>query len=399
MIRLTPNLFFRCWRPWSVALLKLVALSAFPVTTLGSVNTAIAWSPSSDANVTGYNVYYGTTSHTYTSMIAAGSATNSTINNLQSHTTYFFSVKSHNDLGDEGEFSPEAAFTGYATTPASGALRIKTFPTALKLDQLIFSLAPGAPAAAGINPTNGLVTWSPGLADANTIQTLTVIISDLTNPSASTQQTIVVTVSDFFRVALDSVAVQTGLAGLLSLSANSSDGITNLSFNVTWPGEKLLNPKLTFDRPIAGGVLENHGTNLGVKLWTANGELLTGTNAFAHIHFLAQADQTSAFLAVPITSATANKANGATFSNLGSQDGEVVVVGTQPLLRPVADPDQGRVLSLYTNPALNYQIQFSTNLTATVAWQTLQNFQPTNLVQRVNLDSANPNIFYRLMQL
>ncbi len=369
------------------------------MTALGSVSTTIAWFPSSDTNVTGYNIYYGTTSHTYTGMIATGNATNATITNLQPDTTYFLSLKSHNAAGDEGEFSDEASFAGYAITPTSGGLRVKTFPTALKLDQLIFSLAPGAPAGARINPTNGVVSWTPSLADANTTQTLNVIITDLTKPAASTQQTIVVTVSDFLKITLDSVAVQVGQAGNLSLSASASDGLTNLTFNVNWPSNNLLNPQLTFAAPIAGGILQNQGTNLCGKLWTANGDLLTGTNVFAQIHFQVGADQTSAFLNVPITSVTANKADGTTFSNLGIQAGEVVVIGINPLLRPAVSTDQGRVLSLYTNPGINYQIQYSTNLAATVAWQPLQNFQPTNVLQTVNLDSANPIIFYRLMQL
>ncbi len=399
MIRLTRNYFFRRWQHGFVWLLKCITITAFPVTALGSVSTTIAWFPSSDTNVTGYNIYYGTTSHTYTGMIATGNATNATITNLQPDTTYFLSLKSHNAAGDEGEFSDEASFAGYAITPTSGGLRVKTFPTALKLDQLIFSLAPGAPAGARINPTNGVVSWTPSLADANTTQTLNVIITDLTKPAASTQQTIVVTVSDFLKITLDSVAVQVGQAGNLSLSASASDGLTNLTFNVNWPSNNLLNPQLTFAAPIAGGILQNQGTNLCGKLWTANGDLLTGTNVFAQIHFQVGADQTSAFLNVPITSVTANKADGTTFSNLGIQAGEVVVIGINPLLRPAVSTDQGRVLSLYTNPGINYQIQYSTNLAATVAWQPLQNFQPTNVLQTVNLDSANPIIFYRLMQL
>lgn len=369
------------------------------MTAPGAVSTAIAWYPSSDTNVTGYNIYFGTTSHTYTQVVSVGNATNTIISNLQPDTTYYFSIKSHNAAGDEGVFSGEALFAGYAATPNGTGLRVKTFPAALKQDQLVFSLAAGAPAGARINPTNGAVSWVPGYADANTTQSFNVIITDLTNPSASTQETIVVTISDFMQLMLASVPVQTGSITALPLSLTASDGITNLTINLTWPGNALLNPQLTFNAPVAGGILQNQGTNLCLKMWTANGDLITGTNAFAQISFQAAAGQTSAFLPLPVTSLSVNKGDGTTFSNTSAQTGEAVIIGVNPLLRPQASTAQGRTLAIYANPGLNYQVQYCTNLTASATWQNLQSFQPMNLLQTLNLDSADPIIFYRLMQL
>ena len=392
------NYFFRCGRRGLLRFLKCAAVAVFPVTALGSVGTAIAWLPSADASVTGYNIYYGTNSHAYSGMISAGNVTNATINNLQPDTTYFFSVKSHDDAGNEGIFSNEASFAGYAVTPTSGGLRVKTCPAALKLDQLLFSLAPGAPANARINPTNGVLSWLPGLTDANTKKNFTVILTDLTHPSASTQQTIVVTVSDFLKLMLASVPVQTGQTSSLPLRLTASDGLTNLEINLNWPGTKLLNPTVTFSAPIAGGSVQNQGTNLVVKLWTANGDLLTGTNVFAQINFQAAPGQTSAFLTLPVASVSAGKADGSVFANLSAEAGEAVVIGINSLMRSQFDTAHGRTLALYANPGIAYQLQYATNLAAPIAWQPLQNYQPTNLLQTVSLDSAQPVIFYRLMQ-
>ncbi len=370
-----------------------------PLAAPAAVSTAIAWYPSADSNVTGYNIYYGTASHTYTQMIAAGNVTNATINGLAPETTYYFSLKSRNAAGTEGGFSSETLFASFATTPASGGLRIKTLPPALKQDRLLFSLAPGSPAGAQINPTNGVVTWLPGLADANTVQSITVIITDLTNPSASTQQTLVVTVTDFLQVELPSVPVQSGATASLPLKILTSDGITNLTFSLAWPGGVLLNPQLTFNAPVAGGTLQNRGTNLCIKLWTANGDLITGTNAFAQLQFQAVAGQPSAFLSLPLEILSVHKANGSGFSSIRTASGEIVVVGTNPLLRPEASPAQGRALAVYANPGTSYQIQYATSLSAPVAWLPLQDFQATNVLQTVGLGSVNPVIFYRLLQL
>lgn len=391
------NFFRQRQRGWS-RLLAFAALAVLPLNALSSVTTEIAWYPSSDPNVTGYNIYYGTNSHAYTQMTAAGDVTNVTIGNLLPDATYYFSVKSHNAAGTEGSFSSETLFASYATTPTSSGLRMKTFPNSLKQDQLVFSLAPGAPTGVRVNPTNGIVCWLPGFAQANTTQSFNVIITDLTNPAASTQQTIVVTVSDFLEAMLASVPVQSGTAGALPLSLMTSDGITNLTINLAWPGGALLNPQLTFGAPVAGGTLQNYGTNLCLKLWTASGNLLTGTNVFAQINFQVAAGETSAFHSVPITSLTANKADGSVFSTVGAKDGEVVVIGTNPLLRSQASSDQGRTLAIYANPGMSYQVQSCTNLTPPINWQPLQNFAPTNMLETVSLDSANPIIFYRLMQ-
>ena len=53
---------------------------------------------------------------------------------------------------------------------------------------------------------------------------------------------------------------------------------------------------------------------------------------------------------------------------------------------------------LYANPGTLYQIQYCTGLTSPTSWQTLEDYQPTNLVESVNLDSMNPTVFYRLAE-
>ena len=197
---------------------------------------------------------------------------------------------------------------------------------------------------------------------------------------------------------LASVPVQTGQTSSLPLRLTASDGLTNLEINLNWPGTKLLNPTVTFCAPIAGGSVQNQGTNLVVKLWTANGDLLTGTNVFAQINFQAAPGQTSAFLTLPVASVSAGKADGSVFANLSAEAGEAVVIGINSLMRSQFDTAHGRTLALYANPGIAYQLQYATNLAAPIAWQPLQNYQPTNLLQTVSLDSAQPVIFYRLMQ-
>jgi hypothetical protein len=55
---------------------------------------------------------------------------------------------------------------------------------------LTFTLGPGAPGAAGINPGNGLFSWTPPTAPAT--NTISVIVTDNGNPSLSATQTFTV---------------------------------------------------------------------------------------------------------------------------------------------------------------------------------------------------------------
>jgi len=71
----------------------------------------LAWDPSPDLTVVGYNVYYGTASRTYTCMVPVGNAAHALISGLQEGVTYFFAVTACNSLGLESLPSSEVSYT------------------------------------------------------------------------------------------------------------------------------------------------------------------------------------------------------------------------------------------------------------------------------------------------
>ena len=73
-------------------------------------SVTLAWNPSPDTNVVGYNVYYGAASRTYTDGVNAGNATSATIANLIEGATYYFAATSYNILGLESDFSDEISY-------------------------------------------------------------------------------------------------------------------------------------------------------------------------------------------------------------------------------------------------------------------------------------------------
>jgi len=66
------------------------------------------WNRNPETNVTGYRVYYGTTSRNYSnSVTVVGDVTNNIVAGLASGITYFFAITAYNTTGDESPFSNE----------------------------------------------------------------------------------------------------------------------------------------------------------------------------------------------------------------------------------------------------------------------------------------------------
>ena len=62
------------------------------VTLPGSYSVALAWEPSPSANVTGYRVYYGSTSGNYTNSVVVENVAANTVSGLASGVIYYFAV-------------------------------------------------------------------------------------------------------------------------------------------------------------------------------------------------------------------------------------------------------------------------------------------------------------------
>ena len=380
-------------------ILFLLGLSAagLPSSASASVSAQLSWIASSASNVTGYNIYYGSASRQYTNMVAIGNVTNAMIPGLVQNTTYFFAAKARDDAGDQSTFSNEAAFAGVSGTP-NGTFRLKTLLDSTNTDPLTYSLDASAPPGATINSATGVISWTPGLAYASTTNYINVIVTDTANPALNTSETFLVVVGDYLSCQLGATTVYAGQSASLPLTVASSSTVTNIQIAVAWPGGSLLNPTLSFSSTNITGSLQSQNNQLVVQLQASADQPLTGTNQIAQLNFQAAPSQSSAILNIPVTAASGTTAAGSAYANAVAQSGEVVVVGTQIILRPQADPVLGRTLSLYANPG-TYQLLYTTSLTSPVNWIPLMSYQQTNAVQTVSLDSANPVIFYRLQPM
>ncbi len=71
----------------------------------------VTWDANTESDLSGYKVYYGTSSGNYFDVIDVGNTTSFLINGLLIETTYFFAVTAFDFSGNESEFSDEVSFT------------------------------------------------------------------------------------------------------------------------------------------------------------------------------------------------------------------------------------------------------------------------------------------------
>ncbi len=111
----------------ATALLVSVQLEAASVT--------LAWDPSTDPNVTGYNLYYGGGSRNYTNVLDANSANAISVGNLAPGVTYFFAATAYTAAGLESEYSVEVSYAVPSGTNTSNVAPTVAQPADLVVNE------------------------------------------------------------------------------------------------------------------------------------------------------------------------------------------------------------------------------------------------------------------------
>ena len=81
---------------------------------LYAASVTLAWDASSGA--AGYKIYYGTTSHNYSSVIDVRNATTYTFTNLVDGRTYYFAATAYDSSNYESDYSSEVSYNSTTTT-------------------------------------------------------------------------------------------------------------------------------------------------------------------------------------------------------------------------------------------------------------------------------------------
>ena len=117
----------RCWNSGFPGLAKVLggilvlALCYLPdralCATVPSPSVTLKWDRSASSEVTGYRIYYGAASGSYTNSILLGNVTSNTVPGLTAGGAYFFAVVAFNASGLESLFSNEIGYTVPNGTP------------------------------------------------------------------------------------------------------------------------------------------------------------------------------------------------------------------------------------------------------------------------------------------
>jgi hypothetical protein len=105
-----------------------VLFAAAQICAFASGSATLTWLPSTDANVVGYNVYYGGTSGDYTNKISTANTTNTIVSGLVQGVTYYFAVTAYDSSGLESPFSNEASYA-IPLNATNNAVTANTLPT------------------------------------------------------------------------------------------------------------------------------------------------------------------------------------------------------------------------------------------------------------------------------
>ena len=99
------------------ATLMLTVISL--ILTSSSFGTVLIWDTNSEANLAGYNLYYGTLSHNYSFVVDVGNVTDYNLNNLDLNEadTYYIALTSYDTSGNESDLSEEIDYFAEYETP------------------------------------------------------------------------------------------------------------------------------------------------------------------------------------------------------------------------------------------------------------------------------------------
>lgn len=152
-----------------LCVLALVLICMNPLTAMAA-GIRIAWNANTEADLAGYNVYYGTSPGKYSACINVGNVCSYKVDNLTQGKTYYFIVTALDKAGNESADSAEvsatlpsaAASPSVDTTPPTGNIAINgnAAYTSSRAVTLTLSASDGSGRVVAMRFSNDGTTWS-----------------------------------------------------------------------------------------------------------------------------------------------------------------------------------------------------------------------------------------------
>ncbi len=156
--------------------LVLLAIVTVAFSSFATQSVTLTWNPSSSPDVTGYKIYYGTVSGSYTNVVAVGAVTSVTITGLKEGVTYYFAASTYNsNLNQESDLSNETSYT----VPTQATLAIQVTRNNGVATAVSVSASGAVPNQWVLEASADLKNWTPMLHGTNTPVTFSMPVTGL----------------------------------------------------------------------------------------------------------------------------------------------------------------------------------------------------------------------------
>jgi hypothetical protein len=359
-------------------------------------------------------VNYGTASGIYTTQIDAGTNDTAVVSGLAEGVTYYIAVTSYDTSGVESVPSNEISYTVPATNPpvlapvsdqtVNVGQRLVVTNSAVGSDgtsnNLSFSLLT-APAGMRINPTNGILSWTPAMSDAGTTNLIVEEVSDTNTPPLTSTQTFAVVVGNAVQTSLASGVVSVGQTGAIVLTMTASGPVTGLFFTLDAPPGQVAGVTAQWLAPQTATIIQNPpgAVHSIIAVQAAAGEVLPAQIQL-QINLSCAPGQLSSFASLQISAVEAFAPDGSRVPTTPPATSRLAFVGTDSLMDLQVNAGSGN-LTVYGPVGASYQIQSTTDLSNRGGWTNEFSTTLTNLYQSFpNLPVAAPGMkFYRAQRL
>jgi hypothetical protein len=205
-----------------------------------------------------------------------------------------------------------------------------------------------------------------------------------------------VTVFECLETRLGNTVMLAGHTDWVPVRLLSAIALTNMSFRVVYPAERLTNFTITVNssQVLTQEVSYPEAGQVQVSFTLPAANALPGPVSVGQLGFTALPNQSSAFVPLAISDVTSLKLDGDTAANAFGLPGRVVVIGPEPLLEAWWDTNRRPRLRLYGNPAHGHVLEWKTHL-FDAFWQSGPGVSLTNLSQDFEVPNNAPSLFYR----
>ncbi|MCS7090002.1 MAG: putative Ig domain-containing protein [Limisphaera sp.] len=278
---------------------------------------------------------------------------------------------------------------------------------------LRFSLGPGAPAGATIDPASGVFRWRPTEFQGGTNYRITIVVTDNGVPALSASQSFLVTVADTradFLLHVGEAVVLTNASGALPLTLQSGTPLSHIKWNFSVEPGRLSNLRLADVAATVGAVTlvplgeERYRLSLEARA----GQSLQGNLLLGQLVFDTTPNPRSGLVYLKSIDVVGQRGGASVAEGRGGV-GRVFIIGAEPILDLQRAPEGLGRLVLYALPGRLYTIEQNVQVRSD-SWRPHQVVVPsglrtelapillqgTALFFRVRLGEPDPRLTIRL---